>query len=91
MYVSRLFTRIIGITEIEKENQQPAAMINNGLSLNKGLLELSFTMKWAVQTEWLHDSSVVQLLETAVQCTLHGAYFEPCCMSKANTCRAKEI
>ena len=45
MYVSRLFTRIIGITEIEKENQQPAAMINNGLSLNKGLLELSFTMK----------------------------------------------
>ena len=45
MYVSRLFTRIIGITEIEKENQQPAAMINNGLSLNKGLLELSFTMR----------------------------------------------
>ena len=45
MYVSRLFTRIIGITEIEKENQQPAAMINNGLPLNKGLLELSFTMK----------------------------------------------
>ena len=39
-------------------------------------IQLFFTMKSALQTSRLHDSSAVQLLETVVQCTMHWAYFK---------------
>ena len=40
-------------------------------------IQLFFTMKLALQTAQLHHSSPEQLLERAVDCTMHGAYFEP--------------
>ena len=40
-------------------------------------LRVFFNQKSAVQTTWLYDSSAVQRLETAVQCTLHGSSFKP--------------
>ena len=33
--------------------------------------------KSAVQNAWLHDSSAVQRLETAIQYMLHDVYFDP--------------
>lgn len=37
---------------------------------------LFFTNKSAMQTTPLHDSPVIKLPETAMQCMLHGAYCE---------------
>ena len=39
---------------------------------------LLFTEKSAMQNAQLQDLSTVPSLETAVQCTLLGAYFKPC-------------
>ena len=38
---------------------------------------LFFTNELSVQTALLHDFSTKQHLETALQCTVHGAYFKP--------------
>ena len=35
------------------------------------------TRKSVVENAWLHDSSAVQRLETAIQYMLHDVYFEP--------------
>ena len=43
-----------------------------------------FTNKSAVQTARLHDPAALQCLETAVNYTLKGPFFEPCAMKAKN-------